>query len=191
MCELDTSKENFMISRLIALAPFFATEPNAGLWANPIDGLIVSIAAILIAIGVVIVIWGAYCSVLRLIALEATTVRLRLPSTDTAPARLLFATYLLSGLDFLIAGGLIRTLAGSDWYQLSVLGGIVGVRTLLGLGLKWQAIPSSIEMPPASLQSSTAGKNGASACRHVPAPSTPDAKKPSEDLTPVAAQAAQ
>ena len=179
-----------MTSRSIALAPFFATEPNAGLWANPIDGLIVSVATILMAIGVAIVLWGAYCSVLRLIALEATTIRSRLPSTDTAPARVLFAAYLLSGLDFLIAGDSIRTLAGSDWHQLSVLGAIVGVRALLSLGMKWQALPSSIETPP-PLPSLLAAKNGASACKHVPAPSTADAKDSTEDHDPVAPQVAQ
>jgi uncharacterized membrane protein len=188
---LDLSKEKIMTSQLIALAPIFATEPGPGIWANPVDGLIVSVAAILTAIGVGIIIWGAYCAVLRLIALEATTARLRLPSTDTAPVRLLFAAYLLAGLDFLIAGGVIRTLAGSDWQQLSALGGIVLVRILLGVGMKWQAPSASLDMPPALLGPPAAVRNGAPACQHVPAPSTADAKEPTGEPTPVAGQAAQ
>ena len=179
-----------MTSRLIALAPCVATEPNTGLWANPLDGLIVSVATIIMAIGVVIVIWGAYSSVLRLITLETATARLRLPSTDTAPVRHLFAAYLLHGLDFLIAGDVIKTLAVSDWQQAAVLGGIVLVRLLLGAGVKWEAGSASVEMAPPLLESPAAAKNGASPGMQLPAPPTLDAMR-TEDLTPMARHAAQ
>jgi uncharacterized membrane protein len=175
----------------MALAPVFATESGPGIWANPVDGFLVSVAAILTAIGVGVVIWGAYCAVLRLIALESTAARLRLPNTDTAPVRLLFAAYLVSGLDFLIAGGVIRALVGSDWQQLSVLGSIALLRVLLGMGMRWQGLSGSVGMPPTLLEPPAAARNGASACQHVPAPSAPDARKPAEDPTPVAGQAAQ
>jgi uncharacterized membrane protein len=179
-----------MTSRLIALPPLFAAEPNVGLWSNPIDGLIASVATMIMAIGVVIVIWGAYCSVIRLIALETATVRLRLPSTDTAPVRLLFTAYLLSGLDFLIAGAVIKTLAESDWQQLTVLGSIVLVRTLLGAGMKWQASPASVEMSPPLLEFPTAAHNGALAGKHSPEPATPEPEKSARDPSPVAGHAA-
>jgi uncharacterized membrane protein len=152
--------------------------------------LIVSVATIIMAVGVVIVIWGAYSSVLRLITLETATARLRLPSTDTAPARLLFAAYLLPGLDFLIAGGVIKSLAVSDWQQAAVLGGIVLVRLLLGAGVKWEAGSASVKMSPPLPESPAAPKNGDSPSMQLPAPSTLDAKL-TEDLTPVASHAAQ
>ena len=179
-----------MTFRLMALSPLFATGPNAGLWSNPMDGVIASVAAMIMAIGVVIVIWGAYCSVIRLIALETATVRLRLPSTDTAPVRLLFTAYLISGLDFLIAGAVIQTLAESDWQQLSVLGSIVLVRTLLGVGMKWQGSPASVEMTPTLPELPMATKNGALAGRHSPEASTPEAEKSAGDPSPGAGHAA-
>jgi uncharacterized membrane protein len=181
----DNSEENVM-TRLMALPPVFATEPSAGLWANPIEGLIVSVATIIMAIGVAIVIWGAYSSVLRLITLETASARLRLPSTDTAPVRLLFASYLLHGLDFLIAGGVIKTLAVSDWHQAAVLGGIALVRVLLGLGVKWEAGSAPVEASPP-----TAAQNGALPGNHLPEPSTLGGKKLTEDLTARAGHAAQ
>jgi uncharacterized membrane protein len=153
--------------------------------------LIVSVATIIMAIGVVIVIWGAYSSVLRLITLETANARLRLPSTDTAPVRLLFAAYLLHGLDFLIAGGVIKTLAVSDWQQAAVLGGIVLVRLLLGAGVKLEAGSASVEMSPPLLESPAAAKNGASPGKHLPEPSSLGAKNLAEDLTPAPGQAGQ
>jgi uncharacterized membrane protein len=180
-----------MISGLIKSPPFFATQPDAGWWANPLDGLIVSLATIIMAIGVAIVIWGAYCSVLRLIALETATARSRLASTDTAPVRLLFAAYLLSGLDFLIAGGVIKTLAVSDWRQAAVLGGIVLVRLLLGVGVKWEAGSPSVPMSPPLPESPTAARNGVAPGKQMPEPAMPDARNLIDDPAPVAAHVAR
>jgi uncharacterized membrane protein len=139
-----------MTPSLHAFTPLLAKAPNAELWSNPVDGLLVSVALIISAVGVAVILWGAYCSVLRLIALETAAARGQLPKTDAAAGRLLFATYLLPGLDFLIAGGVIKTLAVSDWQQAAVLGGIVMVRTLLGLGMKWEAASACVEESPAA-----------------------------------------
>jgi uncharacterized membrane protein len=189
-----------MSSRLIAFAPVVATEPNAGVWANPVDGLIVSVATIIMAVGVAIVIWGAYCSVIRLIAVETATARLRSPNTDTAPVRLSFAAYLLPGLDFLIAGSVIKTLAVSDWHQAAVLGSIVLVRVLLGVGMKWEAGPASAEKSSLFLETSLAAaaeavaataaavKNGALPGKHLPEPPAPGAEQLTKDPASVAGQ---
>jgi hypothetical protein len=98
----------------------------------------------------------------------------------------LFATYLLHGLDFLIAGGVIKTLAVSDWHQAAVLGGIALVRVLLGVGVKWDAGSAPVEVSPP-----TAAQNGALPGNHLPEPSTLGGKKLTEDLTATAGHAAQ
>jgi uncharacterized membrane protein len=122
----------------LPLALLLANQPGVEMWNNPIDALLLSAALIVSAVGVAVILWGAYCSVLRLIASESAAARDPGPSTPSPAGRQLFATYLLPGLDFLIAGGVIKTLAIADWQQGAVLGGIVVVRTLLGLSTKWE-----------------------------------------------------
>ncbi len=112
------------------------TSPDS--WTTPINGLIVSLALIISAIGVALIVWGAYSSVLRLIAAETGAVRGQGPRAE-APGAMPFAAYLVPGLDFMIAGTVIKTLAVSDWQQAALLTGLVLVRTLLGLSMKWEA----------------------------------------------------
>jgi uncharacterized membrane protein len=126
-----------MTSSLPALAPLLAEQE---LWSNSVNGLIASLALIVSAIGIAVIVWGAYSSVVRLIASEAAAARGPLPTTGAPPARPLFASYLLPGLDFLIAGGAIKTLAVPDWQQATVLGSLVLARTLLGLSWKGEAV---------------------------------------------------
>jgi uncharacterized membrane protein len=173
-----------------AWAPLFASDPNPGFWAGPVDGLVVSISLIIRAVGVAIIVWGAYCGVLRMIALETAAVRQRSPSTDVAAARLQFSTYLLAGLDFLIAGGVIRTLGVWEWPQAAALGGVVLVRATLGLVVKWEG--SSLSTPTAP-ECSDASRNGPCVAgpRTAPLPakqhpvvesSPPGVVQPGEDL---------
>ena len=58
-------------------------------WANPVTGLIVSLSVIISGIGVAVIAWGAYSSVLRLISSE-TPIRLaeKPPMNDIARASL-------------------------------------------------------------------------------------------------------
>jgi uncharacterized membrane protein len=110
-------------------------------WANPVTGLIVSLSVIISGIGVAVIAWGAYSSVLRLISSETAAARGQLPRADAAMGRLVFATYLLPGLDFLTAGSVIKTLAAPDWQQAVVLASLVFARTLVALGLRWGVTP--------------------------------------------------
>jgi uncharacterized membrane protein len=175
--------------------PLFAADANPGLWANPIDGLVVSVAMILMAIGVAIIVWGAYGSVLRFIALETAAARGRAATPDLTPVRLLFAVYLLPGLDFLIAGGVIKTLAVSDWRQITVLGALVLIRALLGVSTRWEAGSTSAVASPA-LPDGIATKNGTHgplrevACASKSLPEQATANKPEEALAAVNAPVA-
>jgi uncharacterized membrane protein len=122
-----------------AFSPPLAVQPNAEGWTNPLNGLILSVAFIVSALGIAVIIWGAYCSVLRLVASESAVARGQAPKSDTLSVRLLFASYLLPGLDFMLAGSVIKTAAAADWQQVTVVGGIVLVRTLFSLSTSWES----------------------------------------------------
>jgi uncharacterized membrane protein len=110
-------------------------------WANPVTGLITSLSLIISGIGVAVIAWGAYSSVLRLIESETAAARTQLPRADAVMGRLVFATYLLPGLDFLTAGSVVKTLAAPDWQLAAMLASLVFARTLVALGLRWSVTP--------------------------------------------------
>jgi uncharacterized membrane protein len=135
--------------------------------------MVVSVAFIIMGIGVGIIVRGAYCSVLRLIALESAAPRGREPQADLAFVRLLFALYLLPGLDFLVAGGVIKALVVLDWRQAAVLGGVVLTRILLGAAVKWETGSASGVASGALPDSSEPVRNGALVGRLPLAPPSP------------------
>jgi uncharacterized membrane protein len=138
-----------MTSGISALAALFAAPPSTESWTAPLDGLVVSLAWVVSAVGVAVIVWGVYCSVLRFIAAETASARGGPPKSDTRPARLPFGNYLLPGLDFLLAGSVIKTLAVPTWQQVAVVAGLGVVRTLLSLSNAWEpsAQPAVKEAP--------------------------------------------
>jgi uncharacterized membrane protein len=135
-------------------ADFPSAAGQAELWANPVTGLTVSLSLIISGIGVAVIAWGAYSSVLRLISSETAAARAQLPRADAVMGRLVFATYLLPGLDFLTAGSVVKTLAAPDWQQAAVLASLVFARTLVALGLRWGVAPVAAlaALPPVTEQ---------------------------------------
>src|SRR5262249_52322372 len=86
--------------------PLFAQQTE--LWSNSVAGLIVPLSLIISGIGIAVIAWGTYSSVLRLIASETAAARGQLPKAEAVNDRFVFATYLISGLDFLTAGSVIK-----------------------------------------------------------------------------------
>jgi uncharacterized membrane protein len=127
----------------LGAAPLFADQPDV--WTGPVAGLAGSLSLIVSGIGVVVIVWGAYSSVLRMIASETAAARGQLSKADAATGRAVFATYLLPGLDFLAAGCAIKTLAAPDWQQAALLGGLVLARTLISLSLRWGVAPVGVK----------------------------------------------
>jgi uncharacterized membrane protein len=130
--------------------PLVAQLPASEAWTNPFNGLILALALIVNAVGIGVILWGVYGSVLRLLATESAA-RGQDTRSGVVAGRSLFAAYLLPGLDFLIAGSLIKTIAASDWLPVLVLGGIVAVRTLVGLSLKWEGTSNPALKEPAQV----------------------------------------
>jgi uncharacterized membrane protein len=106
--------------------------------ANPAYGLIDSLALIVGAAGAGVIVWGAYCSIVRLIAAEAAAARGQVPKSDTAVSRQPFSAYLLLGLEFLIAANVIKALLTPDWQHIVALGGLVLIRTIITLDVRWE-----------------------------------------------------
>jgi uncharacterized membrane protein len=128
-----------MTSVFSGFGPVLAEQPPA--WTGPVAGLTVALSLIVSGIGVAVILWGAYSAVLALITAETAAARGQLPKADAVTARLLFATYLLPGLDFVIAGSVIKALAAPDWQQATLVGGFALARALVGLSLGWGALP--------------------------------------------------
>jgi uncharacterized membrane protein len=130
-----------MTSVFSNFGPVLAEQPPG--WTGPVAGLTVALSLIVSGIGIAVILWGAYSSVLALITAETAAARGQLPKADAVTARLLFATYLLPGLDFVIAGSVIKALAAPDWQQAALVGGFALARALIGLSLGWGAFPAA------------------------------------------------
>jgi uncharacterized membrane protein len=113
-------------------------DASADSWAGLGLGFLSLLALLVGSIGIAGIVWGAYSAVVRQIAAEAGAAQGQASRADTPPGRPVFFGYLLAGLEFLIAGCLIKTLAAPDWQQACVLASLVLARTLLGLSARWE-----------------------------------------------------
>ncbi|HDP24469.1 MAG TPA: DUF1622 domain-containing protein [Deltaproteobacteria bacterium] len=87
-------------------------------------------------VGAAVILWGVVLIVFRLIPLEATVFR----NTSVFPQREVLrhqlGSYLLLGLEFLIAADIIRTIIHPTLNDIAVLGSIVVIRTLISFFLE-------------------------------------------------------
>jgi uncharacterized membrane protein len=141
-----------MISAVAHLSFLFAQQAELG--ASSLTGLIVSLSMVVSGIGLVIIAWGTYSSLPRLIATETAAARGQLPQADALAGRSVFACYLIPALDFMAAGSLIKTFAVPDWQQAALLASLVFARTLIGLNLRWGITPAPglTALPPVTEQ---------------------------------------
>ncbi len=86
-------------------------------------------------VGVAVITWGVALSFARLLALETQ----RLKGVNICEARDLLrhhlGSYLVLGLEFLIAADVVHTIARPSLEDLAILGGIVVIRTVLNFFL--------------------------------------------------------
>lgn len=86
-------------------------------------------------VGVSIIIWGALLSIVSLIRLEIMHVRGKNICRRREIVRLHFGTYILLGLEFLIAADIMDTIIKPDLQEVAILGSIVAIRTVLSFFL--------------------------------------------------------
>jgi uncharacterized membrane protein len=116
---------------VLALAPDFMSET----W----PGLAGALSIIVGAVGVGILLCGAYSTVVRLISRQVAGARGAITNPEQeAPGQPLTASLMVS-LDFLIGAAIIQTLIATDWQHVTSLGGLVVVRAVAGLGFRWEA----------------------------------------------------
>jgi uncharacterized membrane protein len=82
-------------------------------------------------ISMTIIVWGVALSLGRVIRLELSQIKGRVICREREALRHQLGSYLLLGLEFLIAADIIRTITDPTLQEMAILGGIVAIRTVL------------------------------------------------------------
>jgi uncharacterized membrane protein len=86
-------------------------------------------------LGVVVIIFGVLCGVVRFLRSEVSAVRGANVEGERRRLRQVLGYYLLLGLEFLIAADIIDTLMKPTTQDLIILGAIVAIRTVISYSL--------------------------------------------------------
>ena len=89
------------------------------------------ISTIIGVVAVIIITWGAILVFLDLIRLEISRFKGKKPYYKRAVLRHRFGSYLLLGLEFLIAADIILTITHPNLEEIAILASIVGIRTII------------------------------------------------------------
>lgn len=87
-------------------------------------------------IGAVMILYGGILATIKTLNLEIR----RLPILEYHDIRRDFTHKIVFGLDFLIAGDILRTIIAPSQEEIILLGAIVGIRTILGYFLSKEVI---------------------------------------------------
>lgn len=82
-------------------------------------------------IGVTIIAWGSLLMLIRLVRLEVSRFRKASIFRERETVRHQLGSYLLLGLEFLIAADIIRTVSHPTIRDMAILGIIVAIRTVI------------------------------------------------------------
>jgi len=88
-----------------------------------------SLSLLLNIIGALIIIWGVVISVVQFLRKEVVNRSKALQLNEII--RICLGSYLVLGLEFFIAGDIIKTVITPTWDSLGILGSIVVIRTIL------------------------------------------------------------
>lgn len=94
-----------------------------------------TVATVISVISLAVVSYGALIAFIRFTANELNRFRGRYSPLNIQRLRVNFGTYLLLGLEFLIASDILKTVLEPTLYELGILGGIVVLRTILSIFL--------------------------------------------------------
>ena len=92
-------------------------------------------------LGVLVIVFGVAGGVVRFLRSEVNSARGRNVEDDRRRLRHVLGYYLLLGLEFLIAADVVDTLMKPNVQDLSVLGAIVLIRTVISLSLNVELRP--------------------------------------------------
>ena len=97
--------------------------------------ILVHISAVIGIVGIVVIIWGLLVGVVEFVQIEYRRLRGRNICTQREHLRHHIGSYLLLGLEILIAADIVRTVYDPTLHELGVLGAIVAVRTVMSFFL--------------------------------------------------------
>ena len=86
-------------------------------------------------IGVAIIVWGVVVTLIRWAIFEARSLRADTTCRKRESIRIQLGSYLLLGLEFLIAADVIQTVRNPELTEVAVLGSIVAIRTVISFFL--------------------------------------------------------
>ena len=82
-------------------------------------------------IGILVIFYGSIISIIKFIKIEDKRFKGKMSLSDVDSLRLTLGTYLLLGLEFLIAADIIRTILQPSFEEVAILGAIVTIRTVI------------------------------------------------------------
>ncbi|MCC7572056.1 MAG: DUF1622 domain-containing protein [Candidatus Methanofastidiosum sp.] len=82
-------------------------------------------------VGIAVIIYGSIISFVKFLNNELKRIKAKIYLKDNDILRLSFGTYLLLGLEFLIAADIIRTILKPSLEEVAILGAIVAIRTVI------------------------------------------------------------
>jgi len=86
-------------------------------------------------IGVLIIVWGAIVTIIRLGSIEWESFRGKKDYIERNRIRHHFSVYLLTGLEYMIGADIIRTVTSPTLQELMILGSMVAIRTVISFFL--------------------------------------------------------
>ena len=99
-------------------------------------------------VGVSVIIWGTLLSMISLVRLEAIQIRGKTKCHKREMVRHHFGSYILLGLEFLIAADIVNTIIKKpSLREVAILGSIVVIRTILSFFLSRELSLHTCDMP--------------------------------------------
>jgi uncharacterized membrane protein len=86
-------------------------------------------------VGIIVILWGILSGLFRFVQLEYQKVKGKNICKNREILRQHIGSYLLLGLEFLIAADVIHTITKPSLKEMAILGSIVGIRTILNFFL--------------------------------------------------------
>ena len=99
---------------------------------EPITSIFEILDQVIDLIGIAIILWGFGKGVIKLVPIEIMKLRGHDGSTETSRLRVGLGTYILMGLEFMIASDIINSVLHPEMDNLYILGLIVLIRTASG-----------------------------------------------------------
>ena len=95
--------------------------------------------------GIAVILWGAIVAFIKFITLEFSRIKKQLVCRKREALRHHFSSYILLGLEFLVAADVVHTLIKPTLTEIAILGAIVAIRTVLSFFLSRDLVELNCE----------------------------------------------